>query len=108
MYLSNRLKMLRTKQNLSQRQMAEILGLETSSYGKYENSKAQPPADKLQALAEFFDVSVDYLLGRTNVRKLNLPENVQVLQMAEEIDELSETQQQQLRDFLDYIKSKNQ
>ena len=49
---------------LTQRQIAENLGIAQSSYIRYENGSAEPTLESLVKIAELFDVSVDYLLGR--------------------------------------------
>ena len=49
---------------LTQRQMADFLQIAQPSYIRYENGSAQPSLENLVKLADYFDVSVDYLLGR--------------------------------------------
>lgn len=62
---SKRLKELRTTRKITQERLAKIIGVERSSIGKYEGKSAVIPSPSvLQAIAEYFDVSVDYLLGR--------------------------------------------
>ena len=51
---------------LTQRQVAEFLGIAQPSYIRYENGSSQPTLETLVKLADYFDVSVDYLLGRTD------------------------------------------
>ena len=63
--LSQRLKELRKKRNITQEQLAEIIGVERSSIGKYEGKQnVVPSVDVLKAIADYFKVSTDYLLGR--------------------------------------------
>ena len=50
--------------NMTQRQMAELLGIAQPSYIRYENGSAEPTLEALVKIAEIFDISVDYLLGR--------------------------------------------
>ncbi|MBQ8229801.1 MAG: helix-turn-helix transcriptional regulator [Clostridia bacterium] len=50
---------------VTQRQLAEYLQITQPSYIRYENGSAEPNLDKLVKIADYFDVSVDYLLGRT-------------------------------------------
>lgn len=50
---------------LTQRQLADFLKIAQPSYIRYENGSAEPTLENLVKLADFFDVSVDYLLGRT-------------------------------------------
>lgn len=68
--LRDRLKELRKEKHLTQVQLAELMGLERSSIGKYEGNKGNLPSPEiLQQLADFFDVSIDFLLGRTDIKK---------------------------------------
>lgn len=66
--LAKRLKELREEKNLLQKDLAEILKITTSAYGFYEQGKRDPDTAVIQKLADFFDVTTDYLLGRSNVR----------------------------------------
>ena len=49
---------------VTQRQMAEYLGIAQPSYIRYENGTAEPNIENLIKIADFFDVSIDYLCGR--------------------------------------------
>lgn len=62
--LGKRLKGLRGKQ--TQEQVANKLGISRSRYSHYENEHVQPDNELLQRMAELYNVSIDYLLGRTN------------------------------------------
>ncbi len=76
-----RLKQLRKEKGITQEQLAQILGVERSSIGKYEGKDKVMPSDDIKArIAEYFGVSVDYLLG-LNLRQndntaSNIPEEV--------------------------------
>ena len=60
------LKELRSKHNITQGQLAAAVGVERSSIGKYEgNQSVIPSVDVLKAIADYFNVTTDYLLGRT-------------------------------------------
>lgn len=50
----------------TQRQIAEYLNMAQPSYIRYENGSAEPSLENLVKLADYFDVAVDYLLGRTS------------------------------------------
>ena len=73
MTINNRLKELRSAVGLNQSEMAEKLGVSVSSYQKYEREKnsIMPSIEVLIKIAEFFGVSVDYLLGRENQSELD-------------------------------------
>ncbi|MBE5748172.1 MAG: helix-turn-helix transcriptional regulator [Clostridiales bacterium] len=59
-----RLKELREAKGLKQKEVAEIIGYSEVSYARYENEKREPDISTLCKLAEFFNVTVDYLIGR--------------------------------------------
>lgn len=62
---ADRLKKLRLNKKLSQQYMADLLGITRQGYGKYENEEknsSQPDFSTLKKLAEFFGVSIDYLV----------------------------------------------
>lgn len=74
--LRDRLKALRKEKHITQVQLADLIGLERSTIGKYEGNKGNLPSPEiLQQLADFFDVSVDYLLDRTDIKN-PLPRNM--------------------------------
>lgn len=66
-----RIKELRNQNNLSLRDLANILDLSYSSLGKYERGEQQPNNETLIKIANYFRVSVDYLLNLTNVKTPN-------------------------------------
>lgn len=70
--LKNRLKELRIEKGKTQKEMAKDLGTTDVSIGRYEAGTREPKTDILNALADYFDVTTDYLLGRTDNRKLNV------------------------------------
>ena len=51
----------------TQREVAKFLGMTQPSYIRYENGKSEPSLENLVKLADIFDVSTDYLLGRTDI-----------------------------------------
>lgn len=61
-----RLKELRKKNNLTQVSLAEKLGLTERQYQRLEANDSKPMYDNLLALADYFDVSLDYLVGRSD------------------------------------------
>ena len=58
------LKKMRKAKGVTQEELAEILGVERSTVGKYESTETIPSVDVLNRIASYFDVSIDYLLGR--------------------------------------------
>lgn len=67
----NRLKELRIEKNLLQSDIAKIINKSDRVVGFYENGERDMNTETLRILSDFFDVSIDYLLGKTNERKNN-------------------------------------
>ncbi|MCO7137316.1 helix-turn-helix transcriptional regulator [[Clostridium] leptum] len=65
--LSDRLRYLREKNGYTQRQVAEYLNIERSTYTYYEIGKTKPDLEALKKLSAFFHVSIDYLLENKTV-----------------------------------------
>lgn len=65
-----RLRDLREDIDLNQTQIAEILHTSQTVYSRYERGFQTIPVEHLLILADFYNVSIDYILGRTNNKKL--------------------------------------
>lgn len=65
--LAERLKALREGRRIYQKEMAELLGLSIRGYQCYEADESEPKLVTLAAIADYFGVSIDYLVGRTDV-----------------------------------------
>lgn len=68
MTFAEKLKNLRKSKKITQEELAKIINVERSSIGKYESANTIPSNDTLIKIAEYFNVSTDYLLGKTNVQ----------------------------------------
>lgn len=66
-----RIRDLREDNDKTQTEIANYLGMKQPQYYRYENGSRDIPSDILIKLADFYDVSTDYILGRTNNPKLN-------------------------------------
>lgn len=66
-----RLKLLRDSHGFSQKQVAEAVGVSRTGYIYVETGRKKPSFDTLIALADFFDVSLDYLVGRPDRKEVN-------------------------------------
>lgn len=64
MTIGERIAQLRKNRSMSQFQLAKTLNIATSTLGMYETNKRKPNMEMLEKLADFFGVSIDYLLGR--------------------------------------------
>ncbi len=61
------LKFLRNKKGVSQQQLADVIGTSQQSINKYENQNIEPDIDTLINLAKYFNTSVDYLIGNSDI-----------------------------------------
>jgi transcriptional regulator with XRE-family HTH domain len=67
----NRIKFLREEKDLYQKDVAEILGIDRSTYSSYEIGRDTIPLKHLNTLCNYFDISIDYAMGLTKVPKYN-------------------------------------
>jgi transcriptional regulator with XRE-family HTH domain len=66
----NRIRDLREDKDLTQTQIAKMLGMSQTGYSKYETGENDIPTAILIKLADYYDVSTDYLLNRTNIKTM--------------------------------------
>ncbi len=64
--LYEHIRSLREDRDLSQKEIAAILGMSQTGYSKYETGENDIPTQILIKLAEYYDTTTDYLLGRTD------------------------------------------
>lgn len=64
---AKRLRELRTSHELSQQKLANYLNLSKSSVNMYERAEREPGLETLEAIADFFNVDLDYLLGKSDI-----------------------------------------
>lgn len=64
-----RLKDLREDNDLMQKEVANIINTTQQQYSKYEIGIRLIPIDKISILADYYETSVDYILGRTNIKE---------------------------------------
>lgn len=89
-------KELRISKNLSQDKIAEELDVSSSLVSKWENNQSTPAPEMLEYIADYFDVSTDYLIGRTNDKRYygSSEKNRIVNILYSKVRELPEEQQQ--------------
>lgn len=64
----HRLKRLREQKRMKQVVLSELCGLSRGAIGKYERGEQMPTLDAVTRIADYFEVSLDYLIGRANFR----------------------------------------
>lgn len=62
------LKALRAERNISQQHLADIIGVSQQSINKYENHNIEPDINTLKLLSDYFETSIDYLVGNTDIK----------------------------------------
>ena len=82
------LKKLREDASISQKALADAIGVSQQSVNKYENHNIEPDIETLIRIADFFETSVDYLIGHSSVRRRI--EEVRVCELNEQESELIE------------------
>ena len=102
---STRLKELRNKANLSQQELSQIIGVSKSSINMYERGEREPGLETVGALADYFDVRTDYLLGKNDDKrspKEAKKYNKLIIQSLEEYRLLHGYDRKQMEDLLDW------
>lgn len=111
MTFGERLKELRIEKGLTQNELGKIFNMQRERLSQYETNKRQVD-DKTKILfAEYFKVSIDYMLGRTNIKNyelnidseilelLNCYKNIQILR---DVNKLTDTIKQEVIDFIEF------
>ena len=105
------LKDARKRLGLTQKEMAELLRIDRTTYVKYESGSNEPPFSSLHKLAEYFDVSIDYLLERTEIRNTGETEKPTVSddgldeELVNLLVDLSPSEVQRVQDFVAGLKA---
>lgn len=68
---NKKLKKLRMLKSITQKQLAEQINIQPNSVQRLEYGTAQPSLKTITAIADYFDVSIDYLVGRTDNPEIN-------------------------------------
>lgn len=71
----NRLKEIRLNRGLTQKEIAEKIGCSVGAYSKYEHGDREPSITVLNRMADYYNVSVDYLIGRDVMEQGSLTEH---------------------------------
>lgn len=96
--LSTNLKKLRSHKNITQRMLADSLGVTQQAVAKWENGKAEPDTETLKKLAKYFGISVDRLLGFVFIFGTEAAH-----QYGDPLDELPKEARESVEEFKQYI-----
>lgn len=102
MAFGERLKKLRNDNKLTQQEMSDIININRSTLAGYESENKQPDFDTLNKIADFFKVSIDYLLGRTDTMNSESDGKIddEVLGLARDFMLLDTNEKKVAKDFL--------
>ena len=107
----NRLKQLRTEKNITQDVLAKLLCMEVAGYSKLETERVPLKDEYILKLADFFGVSTDYLLGKSDIRnpeKIEIdPDKIKIGLSKAEYGLPTKEQQEKIEEFAKFVLKDN-
>lgn len=107
----NRLKALRAEKNIKQDVLAKLLGLEIAGISKLETGRVPLKDEYIIKLSDFFNVSTDYLLGKTDIRQpitqINFEKHLLNSKFAEKYNKLTDEQKKTLDSLVEVWEKEN-
>ena len=88
---------------MTQDDMANLLNIKRQTYSAYERGISFPDINSVSYMADFFNVSVDYILGKTDIPTVPTPE--QNNEFSEALKDFSEEERHQIENYIKFIKS---
>lgn len=109
----NRIKQLRNEKNIKQDVLANLLNLEVAGVSKLETGRVPLKDEYIIKLSEYFEVSTDYLLGKSDIRNPgqqidDILNEAMIGMSKEEYGKLTDTQKKQIKDFALFVKNQSQ
>ena len=98
----NKIKELRISKGLKQSDLANLLHVAQTTISNWENDRTEPDFDSLRQMAELFDVSADYLLGQSDVKKKEKPV-VKDDRLNRKLELLNDENLQRMEDYVDLL-----
>lgn len=101
--IGNRLRLLREEKNIKQEDLAKILLISTSAVGMYERDEREPNDDLKLKIAHLFNVSIDYLLGKSDLRNVDnmIEKNFGISE--KEYLMLSDKSKNKIKEYIEFI-----
>lgn len=104
--LADRLKELRKSNNLTQAELGKILGVGKTTVSMYETSNSAPSDEIKLKISEYFNISLDYLLGKTNIKNYEDKETTIALHSDVDYENLPTEAKDEINNFIEYVKNK--
>jgi len=101
--IGQRLKKLREEKDLTQAQVAKILGVSRTTYTQYETGKSEPDLATVSKLAEIYETSVDFLLGKTDI-----PTPIETIAAHHDGEEWTQEELEEIERFKEFVRMKRQ
>ena len=102
-----RLVNLRKEKGLTQYDLAQLLGFSRGQIGNYEQGSREPDQETLLKIANFFNVSSDYLLGISDIKNHTDDSNITIaLHSDTDYDDLPEEARKEINNFIEFVKQK--
>lgn len=109
MEFKDRIFQLRTESNMTGQQLGEKLFVSKSAISHWESGRSEPTINVMIQIANLFNVSLDYLLGRSNERIVNPEDKEKIdkgLLIITNAGDLDDEDRKQINDFVEFLKSK--
>lgn len=104
----NRLKNLRKEKGLTQKSVAQILNITPQAYGLYEMEKRDIPTEFLKALSTFFNVSIDYIIGKSDLKNIDSnSDKIHIGLSINDYENITDIQRKQIDDYARFILKDN-
>ncbi len=104
--LGKRIKKLREKNNLKQLELSKILNISNTTLSQYEAGNRTPNDEIKEKVADYFNVSVDYLLGRTEKCNSEAEDIKKDKHYKLDLSNLPEEAVKQIEDYIEFVKQK--
>lgn len=105
MNFSQRLKLLREEKSVTQNDIAKIIGVGRATIAGYETKGKQPDYEKLLKLSDYFNVTTDYLLGKTDIKNSY---EIKTLAAHHDGDDWTEEELSDIEKFKEYVRTKRE
>ena len=108
MEFKDRLVQLRKELNLTQEEFALKIGFSRTAVSAWETGRNEPSNADTIKIADFFGVSVDYLVGKTDIRNNNGLDNVRMASYnGVDVNGLSNKEIEEIKQFVEFVRNKN-
>lgn len=98
--LPQRLVLLRQENKMTQEELGKIIGVSKAAISKYEKGLVKPSVSSLWDMADFFNVSVDYLIGKSDAFTANVSDHAYISEVVDIFEEMSNEEKEKVLMFI--------